>query len=201
MRSAACLLLVCAVAGASRADTPPATGDAPPLTEQLVGPPSPEDPPPRQPKIGWAIFGGAATALVPMAIGGAFFSGTYDTTVRRDATLGMLTGLALAPIVSHLVVREWSRAAIFGAIPTAALVGAAVLLELSPTANLYGTRGERLSFGLLLAFSTLSSGVGLADTYAAGQRAAAKRRRAAIPALPLPFATRGGGGLTIGGLF
>ena len=187
MRSVACLSLVCLLAGVARADVPSAIGDAPPLTEMLQGP-QPEAPPALadSPKVGWAIFGGAATALVPLAISGALFARTFDTTARRDATMGMLTGFTLAPIVSHLIAREWTRAAIFGAVPAVCLVGAAVLLELSPTSDLYGTRQGRLTFGLLLAFSTLSSGVGLADTYAAGRRAEAKRR-ASLPHHPRAF--------------
>ena len=78
---------------------------------------------------------------------------------------------------------------------------AAVLLELSPTANLYGTQQGRLTFGLLIAFSTLSSGLGIADTYAAGRRAEGKQRKAALPVIPIPFALSHGGGLTAGGSF
>jgi len=157
------------------------------------------DPPP-EPPIGWAVFAGTATALVPLAIGGAFFADGPDSDRRKGASIGIVSGLALAPIISHLVVREWSRAAIFGVIPVACAIGTATLLELQPTATVYGTRDGRLAFGLLVSFATLSSAVGVLDSLGARGRAA-ERRAKRIAVLPLPFVTPGGGGLTLGGSF
>ena len=153
-----------------------------------------------EPKVAWGIVAGMATALVPLAVGGAFFAGTDDTTKRRDAIVGMLSGLALAPIVSHLVVKEWTRAGIFGAIPVACVVAMSVLLEVHPSANLFAQPADRLSFGLLISLGTLSSGIGLLDTLGAVRRVD-KQKRARPPVLPLPFATARGGGLIAGGTF
>ncbi|MEO6952486.1 MAG: hypothetical protein ABI321_11780 [Polyangia bacterium] len=150
--------------------------------------------------MAWGIVAGTATAMLPLAVGGAFFAGTDDTTKRRDAIVGMLSGLALAPIVSHLVVKEWARAGIFGAIPVACVIGMSVLLEIHPSANLFAQPADRLSFGLLISFATLSSGIGLLDTLGAARRAEHKKL-ARLPVIPLPFATARGGGLVAGGTF
>ena len=154
-----------------------------------------------EPKVAWALVAGSATALVPFAAGGAIFAGTDDSAKRRDAVVGMLSGLALAPIVSHLVVKEWARAGIFGAIPVACVVGIAVLLELRPSSTLFGQPGDRLSFGLLISLAALSSGIGLADTLGAARRVEHRPKRAHLPVLPLPFVTTRGGGLVAGGTF
>lgn len=185
---AVCIALATASAHAD-ADAGPAAG--PQAGPQVGG---------DEPKVVWGVVAGMATALVPLAVGGAFFAGTDDTTKRRDAIVGMLSGLALAPIVSHLVAKEWARAGIFGAIPVACVVGMSVLLEIHPSANLFAQPADRLSFGLLISLATLSSGIGLLDTLGAVRRADQKKR-ARSPVLPVPFATARGGGLVAGGTF
>lgn len=158
------------------------------------------------PPTGWATLGGGAVALVPMAIGSSIFAQNADDRHRKAGVLTMLSGLALAPIVSHLAVREWVRAAIFGAVPVACAVAMTVLVELQPSVTGFGTPQTRLTFGLLISFATLSSGIGLIDTLSAGRRATERKRltRSMQPraiVLPLPFAASGGGGLAIGGIF
>lgn len=162
----------------------------------LPGPPRAQPEPP----VGWAMLAGAATALVPFAVGASLFASGIDTQRREAGSLVLVSGLALAPIISHLLVREWRRAAIFGAIPIACAIGAATLLALTPTTTIYGTHDGRLTFGLLVSFATLSSAVGVIDTLGAARRATARPPRRAL-ILPLPYAAPTGGGLLVGGIF
>ena len=196
-RSRLLAALVCAMllarAGAVSADALPL---APAAHEEPRGPP---DPP-----VTWAVTGGALTAMVPLAIGGSLIASSYDVGTRKGATLTMMAGLALSPIVSHLIVREWTRAAIFGAIPVACLAGMVGLLQLQPTADIYGTTGGRLTYGALLSFAALSAGLGLLDTFGATRRAAELRqqkRSVARSLAPAPLFFERGGGLTVAGAF
>ncbi len=157
-----------------------------------------------EPPTPWAILGGGATALVPMAIGSYLFADNEDEKHRSAGALTMVTGLALAPIVSHLAVKEWTRAGIFGAIPVACAVSMAVLVGVEPSVTAFGSPQTRLTFGILMSFATLSAGVGLLDTLGAGRRARAAERRPRTTrrtVLPMPFGAPGGGGLTVGGSF
>jgi hypothetical protein len=159
------------------------------------------------PSVGWGMGAGALTALVPLSIGASIFASdaNVDHTVRNPGVLVAGWGLALAPIVSHLVVREWKRAAIFGSASVACAIGLTVLLEVQPNATTYGTRETRFAFGLLTSLTTISAAVGLIDTLGARDRWVERertRRRAARPVVvPAPFVAQGGGGLAVGGLF
>ncbi len=145
------------------------------------------DAPPRdepEPKVGWATVGGALTAIVPLAIGSSIIASTEDVGRRRAGSVTIAAGLALAPIVSHLAAREWTRAAIFGAIPVACFAGMVALLEVQPTADVYGTRSGRLTYGLVLSFGVLSAGLGIIDTLGAARRTAERRPRLLIRSPP-----------------
>jgi hypothetical protein len=167
-------------------------------------PPPPQSPVDRPPPVGWAVGAGVVTALVPLSIGASLFASNFDTTRRQAASLVMAYGLALSPIVSHLVVREWDRAGIFGAIPFACAIGITVLSYVQPDVTYYGTREGRWAYGLILSFATLSAGVGIADTYAARTRFYDKKRAqklSRLPVLPAPYLTAGGAGIGVGGVF
>src|SRR5262245_60182226 len=93
-----------------------------------------------------SILAGVARAIVPMAVGGGIpASAELDDTARRRAGLDVLAaGFAVAPVVSHLVAREWWRAAIFGVTPVACAVGAIALLESDPSVLDTGTTPRRI---------------------------------------------------------
>src|SRR5262245_36728274 len=85
--------------------------------------PSPEPRPP----VAWSFAAGVATGLVSLAVGGALLA----SDSRDDRIAGsyvVMSGLTLAPTVSHLVSREWGRAGIFGGLPALGLVGMGWLL-------------------------------------------------------------------------
>src|SRR5690242_4296177 len=81
---------------------------------------APPEVPPLAPRRAWrppvalAILAGAATALIPLAIGSSLAAaGTTDGA--KDVGLGIAgAGIALSPIVAHGVLGEWRRAMAFG---------------------------------------------------------------------------------------
>ena len=157
------------------------------------------------PKVAWGLVAGTLTAMVPLAIGSGLYAESANDNHRKAATVTIAYGMTLAPIVSHLVVHEWKRAAIFGVVPLVCAFGVNALLELQPSATNYGSRGGRWAYGLLMSLNVVSAGIGIIDTLGARlryeDRLAAERRVARIPVLPAPIVTQGGGGLAAIGAF
>jgi hypothetical protein len=150
----------------------------------------------RPPPTVLATLAGAVTALVPLAVSSALFAASDDDGHRATSVYVMMAGLALAPALSHILVREYKRAAIFAAVPLAALVANVVTLEVDPQATTNGSVETRLTFGFALSFAVVGSVVGLADTLGAGER-----WRARHPLLIAPAVGNGRVGLSLGGSF
>jgi hypothetical protein len=171
------VLLACT---AARAEPSP----APFLTEQ---------PPPYDPPVAWSVAAGVATGLVSLAVGGALMA-TNNHREMEAGTYVMMTGLALSPAISHLASREWGRAAIFGALPTVALIGMAALLEVHPPVLYEGNKDPtRIVYATLVAAAVVTAAGGIVDSMWAGERAR-KRRLTVAPAI-----ARGQYGLALGG--
>src|SRR5688572_6024449 len=66
--------------------------------------------------LGWSVGTGCGLALVSMAVGGGISAGSDRARARRTGVEILAGGLALSPAVSHLMAREWKRAAFFGGI-------------------------------------------------------------------------------------
>lgn len=141
----------------------------------------------------WGFAAGLATAMVPLAVGGGLAAASDSQTAKYAGVFTIATGLALAPLVSHLVGREWKRALIFAALPIAC--GATVIGLLAGQDNLLDGGGAppRIAFGAILAVELFASGAGLVDSLMAGER---KPRRAFTIA---PLVGRGQFGLAFGG--
>jgi hypothetical protein len=149
--------------------------------------------PEESPSVAWSVGAGVVTALLPMAIGGGLFA-TDSFQAKMAGTYVLLSGLALAPVVSHGIAREWGRAAVFGALPTAALLGMVWLLEDHPLVLVEGNKDDtRVAFYVLMAASVMSSAGGLVDSFWAPERAAARR------VTVVPLVGRNLGGLAVGG--
>jgi len=145
------------------------------------------------PPVAWSVAAGLATGLLSMAIGGAL-AASDDHGRQQAGTYVMMTGLALAPAVSHLVSKEWGRSAIFGALPTAALLGMVGLLEAHPQVTYEGNKDpHRTGYVVLIAVSIVSSAGGIVDSMWAGERA---RKRQLTFA---PMISRDRYGLALGG--
>lgn len=147
----------------------------------------------RPPPTVWATIGGAATALVPLAVGGAMFASSDADTVHRAAIYAMMAGLTVAPALSHLLVREYKRAAIFAALPLAALIAETILFQVEPDVTTYGSPAGRTVYGVALAAAVIGATVGLGDTFGATDRWRARH--------PVVTPTVGSGivGLAVGG--
>ena len=150
---------------------------------------------PAEPPVGWSIVAGMATALGALAVGGAL-TATDSKSNKEAGTYVLMTGLTLAPVMSHLVAREWKRASIFGAIPAASLLGMVALLEARPEVLYEGNKNPtRIAYYVLMGFSVLSSAGGVVDSLWAGERARQHRLTLA------PVVMRDQYGLALGGLW
>jgi hypothetical protein len=153
------------------------------------------EPTPRVP-VFWSMAAGMATGLSSLAVGGAM-SASDSRGDKLAGTYLMMSGLSLAPAISHLVAREWGRAAIFGALPTAALIGMVGLLEYEPDTLDAGNKSPtRYGYVILLAFGVVSSAGGIVDSLWAQERAS---KRAAQRVSVAPLVAPGQWGLVVGG--
>lgn len=123
-----------------------------------------------EPDVGGAVGTGASLAVLPLLAGSVLYASGNDDGLRRTATFVAMGGLVVAPVVSHLWVHEYKRAAIFAALPLVALLANVVVLSIDPQTTTYGSAGSRTVYGVALTAATLGATVGLADTFAARDR-------------------------------
>jgi hypothetical protein len=142
-----------------------------------------------------ATAAGAALAISGLAAGGAMLATHEDEAGRKVGAYTLLSGLALAPIASHAIAGEWDRAALFGAVPIAATLGATWMIERSPVLLGHGELSERRVLALCYGITLLSSVIGLFDTLNAGQRAREREGSLAIA----PWVSRDHFGVALGG--
>lgn len=147
----------------------------------------------RAPPVGWSVAAGLATAIVPLAVGGGVlaFAEPGDRALRHGGIDAMLVGLMLAPAVSHLVAREWKRAVLFSIVPALSAAAAIGIFEYREDVLDRGAPALQIALGAALAIELIASGIGLADSLGAAERA--RRRAPAIQAAP------GGVAFTFGG--
>jgi hypothetical protein len=141
------------------------------------------------------VAAGAALMILPAAVGGALEAGSDDIDVKRGGIYLLTGGMALAPIVSHLIAREWYRAVLFGALPVAAFASVVTLLQLHPDIFDAGSVATRVTYGTMICVSAIFSTVGVADSFGAARRVRARHRSLTIvPAVAPRGATLGLGG-------
>ena len=155
-------------------------------------PPSPR--PEARPPVAWSFAAGVATGLVSLAVGGALL-GSDSRDDRIAGSYVVMSGLTLAPAVSHLVSREWGRAGIFGGLPALGLVSMGALLAVHPAVLDEGNKDDtRVAYVVLLAWGVVSSAGGLVDSLWAGERARARNNLTLAP-----LVAPGRYGLSLGG--
>ena len=154
-----------------------------------------------EPRVGLAVATGVALAMAPLAAGGAMFAGSDQVGRRQEALWVALTGLTVAPVVGHLIAREWKRAGIFGAAPLAGSALTLALVYAYPELLDHGTAPVRVSFGFGLSLAVVGAVVGLADLPGASDRWKRKRPPAVPVALAPLVLGSSGGGLALGGRF
>lgn len=152
-----------------------------------------------------ALITGAATALVPVAIGATIADRGKDDPAKNVGLIVAGAGLALSPFTAHATAGEWKRAAAFSAVPVASEIAICVLLAAKPDAVYHGDKGSRTTFGALFSVNVFIAALGLVDATFAGdrrkERAASPPAKSASPALRYlaPTVAGGGFGLTLGG--
>jgi hypothetical protein len=129
------------------------------------------------PKVALSLAIGAATAIAPLAAGGATFAARDEVDTRKAGIYTMLTGLTLAPLASHLIGREYRRALYFTAAPLAGSITAIALLESHPELLDHGHPAMRVGFGIGISVAILGAIVGLADSAGARDRWRPRQRQ------------------------
>jgi hypothetical protein len=154
-----------------------------------------EPSPAAEPPVALSVGLGLTLALTPMVVGGGLAAMTADVRTRRRSLEALAGGLALAPIVSHLVAGERTRAAVFGSVTVSAAVLSAVLLESVPQVLDDTKHPACVVLGGALAALLVTSGYGLVDSLMAGERVEARARLQLAPVVgpgTLAVGVRGG---------
>ena len=136
----------------------------------LAPAPPPAPAPLKKSRIALALAAGVVTALVPVALGGTKMANGQTDEAKNDGFVVAGVGPALAPIVSHVVIGEYARAAAFGAVPVAAEIGMGALVAAKPDAVFQGTVFSRTSFAGLFSLNLFGAAVGLVDVMLAEDR-------------------------------
>jgi hypothetical protein len=147
------------------------------------------------PSVAWSVGAGSALALASMAVGGGLAGSSLDERRRKTGIEVMVGGLALSPVVSHLVAGEGKRAAVFGGITVGTAVVIGVFIETSDRILDSGRRYTRLPFGVAMAAELVAATGGLIDSLMAGERLRARPARVAV----LPLFSGQGAGLAVAG--
>jgi hypothetical protein len=159
-----------------------------------------------EPPVEIAIVAGAVTGLVPMILGG-IHTAAQSPTADGPRNVGLAVagvGPVLAPVVAHVVLGEYRRAALFGALPAAAEIGTCIYLAAIPDSVFEGTKETRLGFALLYTADLLGGVIGLVDAMMVRERARLTRRRGPDLLGRITVSPRAGAGhrgLVIGGVF
>ena len=150
----------------------------------------------REPPVAVAAGAGVGLAIVPLLAGGVLYATNNDDGLHQTGALVAMAGLVAAPAVAHLLVREWKRAALFAALPLAALIANVVVFQIDPQVTTYGSAETRTTFGIALTAATVGATVGLIDTIGASDRWRARHR-----VLVTPTVGAGAGGVALGAVF
>jgi hypothetical protein len=149
--------------------------------------------PVRKPPLAAALLCSVATAMIPLGLGAAH-AATATTDAGKNLGLEVAgVGTALAPIVGHIVLGEWKRAAAFGVAPVVGEIGLIAYMTKSPSATFHGSDAALALFATFFLTNLLGSAVGMTDVVMVNERTALPRVTVA------PMALGGRYGLTIGG--
>ena len=144
-----------------------------------------------------ALMAGAATIVLPLAVGSTFVA-QGDTLHVRNLGVGIAeSGLVLAPFVAHAAVGEYRRGLAFSAVPATFAAGMTTLLLFVPDTIDGGKLHIQYIFAATLIGSFLGATIGVVDAILVGDRAAARPR---VPRLALaPMVTQHHVGIALGG--
>lgn len=151
------------------------------------------------PPVGVALAAGAATALIPLAIGASHTASSTTFPTRNAGMIAAGAGFALAPIVAHVVLGEWKRAAAFGALPLAGEIGIITLTTINPEAIFGATKGTRTAFAIMFSAGAFGAALGLIDVVFARERARERLPQPLRNAAIAPMIGPSTAGLVLGG--
>jgi hypothetical protein len=149
-----------------RAETPVLALDEP------ATPPAPDEVP-----VALSVGLGLTLALAPMVVAGGMAAQASDARTRKRSLEVLAAGLALGPVLSHLIAGEGSRAAVFGGVTLTAAVMSTALLETLPRILDDTKHPACVALGATLAGLLVASGYGLVDSLMAGERSKKRRLR------------------------
>ena len=160
-----------------------------------------------EPPVVWSVVSGAVAAMIPLAVGGGLMAQSNSTQDRQRRTgLDLIvSGFALAPIVSHLVGREWKRAAIFGTV-SLVLAGIAIgTVEWKDGDISLSSIEAKNVFGAAVTATIIVAAAGVIDSLMAGDRWRDRQKRRGKPlqrsAFFSPTIGSQQGGLVVGGIW
>jgi len=119
----------------------------------------PDDPAPASAPVG--LIAGAATAIVPLIVGGALMAEDQSPKLEAAGFIVMASGFALAPWVAHGVQGSWRRAAIYGGISLALSAGAMAEMEASQAFERRIGNKQRIPTKILLPLAMGSAVLGV----------------------------------------
>jgi hypothetical protein len=130
-----------------------------------------------------AFVTGASLFFAGFMVGGVLVATSHtDDSQNTAGWLTMEAGFALAPLASHALTGEWTRALVFSAVPSASLAGSAALLAIRPETIQNGDLEDQRVIWSLFGAGLISSLVGIVDSAFADKRAAASGKH------PIAFA-------------
>jgi hypothetical protein len=146
-----------------------------------------------------ALLAGAASMVLPLAVGSTLVGQGDDLHVRNLGVGVAEGGLVLAPFIAHAVVGEPRRGLFFSAVPAAFALGTTALLLVVPDTIDGGALRIQYTFAALFIGASLGATIGVVDSLFADGRAR-DRAKSAAPKLTLfPTVVRGQFGFAVGG--
>jgi hypothetical protein len=123
-----------------------------------------------------AFVTGSLLAAVPFGIGATITSSSHEIETNNAGVITLQSGFLVAPMVSHAIVGEWGRGAIFSILPALSSAGMAALLASTPTAVTHTTLETQRYFYLLVTGSVVGGTIGVVDSLRAPARERARER-------------------------
>ena len=145
--------------------------------------------------VAGAFLAGAATALIPLGVGASIIVSSQGHSSQNTGVAIVESGFVLAPLLSHAVVGEWKRGALFSIAPAIAAMGMATLLQTNPDVVNGGKLQPQYLFVGAFVATMFSSSFGVVDVFGANDRAFLRK------VTVTPVTARGELGLGVGGLF
>jgi hypothetical protein len=125
-------------------ELPAPAAEAPPLDPAPVG-----------------LIAGAATAIVPLIVGGSLMAEDQSPRLEAAGFIVMASGFALAPWVAHGLEGSWRRAAIYGGVSLALSAGAVAEMEASHAFERRVGNKQRIPTKILLPLAMGSAMLGV----------------------------------------